>query len=70
VVSARRYGWDVKPGIALKSVNGFKDHLKPISKQLSARNTNPQNLNISDDIQRKTSGMNKFFTPICLSVSF
>jgi hypothetical protein len=27
----------LKPGIALKSINGDKDHLKPISKQASAR---------------------------------
>ena len=43
VVSARRYEWDVKPEIALKSVNGDKNHLKPISKQPSVR-LPPENL--------------------------
>jgi len=37
VVTARRSGWGVKPEIAPKSINGDKDHLKPISKQASAR---------------------------------
>jgi hypothetical protein len=36
VVSERRSGRGVKPEIALKSRNGDKDHLKPISKQPSA----------------------------------